>query len=218
MWPITPPARRIFSSRRQRPLPGRWWPRWRQWARPCAKVLPRVASTRNCDRAACLTTARSERRSASTRARNSERGQRPSRSILQAGCRTLSRRAALSPRDLLRFPLLRLDDWKTWARWFDAAGVTTPVVPGPVLNRASMLIDAVVDGQGVALARTTLAAWDLINGRPVRPIDVSLRLSKMFWIVCPKATSALPKITLFREWLLAEAADDMRRLKALKSG
>ena len=26
--------------------------------------------------------------------------------------------------DLLKFPLLRLDDWKTWSRWFDAAGVT----------------------------------------------------------------------------------------------
>jgi len=26
--------------------------------------------------------------------------------------------------DLLKFPLLHLDDWKTWSRWFDAAGVT----------------------------------------------------------------------------------------------
>src|SRR5262245_59346792 len=120
--------------------------------------------------------------------------------------------------DLLRFPLLRLDDWKTWARWFDAAGIAAPVVAGPVLNRASMLIDAAVDGQGVALARTTLAAWDLINGRLVRPIDVALRLSRTYWVVCPKATSAVPKITQFREWLLAEAARDVRRLKALKSG
>ena len=32
-----------------------------------------------------------------------------------------------------------------------------------------MVIDAAVDGQGIALARTTLAAWDLINGRLVRP-------------------------------------------------
>ncbi len=119
--------------------------------------------------------------------------------------------------DLLKFPLLRLDDWKTWSRWFDAAGVTDPVAHGPVLNRASMLIDAAVDGQGVALARTALAAWDLINGRLVRPIDVSLRMSKTYWIVCPKATSALPKITIFREWLLAEAADDLRRLKTLHS-
>jgi LysR family glycine cleavage system transcriptional activator len=119
--------------------------------------------------------------------------------------------------DLLKFPLLRLDDWMTWSRWFDAAGVADPVAHGPVLNSASMLIDAAVDGQGVALARTALAAWDLINGRLIRPIDVSIRMSKTYWIVCPKATSALPKITIFREWLLAEAADDMRRLKALHS-
>jgi LysR family glycine cleavage system transcriptional activator len=119
--------------------------------------------------------------------------------------------------DLLKFPLLRLDDWQTWSRWFEAAGVNDPVAHGPVLNRASMLIDAAVDGQGIALARTALAAWDLINGRLVRPIDVSLRLRKTYWIVCPKATSALPKITMFREWLLAQAADDMRRLKTLRS-
>jgi LysR family glycine cleavage system transcriptional activator len=42
-------------------------------------------------------------------------------------------------------------------------------------------------------------------------------MSKTYWIVCPKATSALPKIKIFREWLLAEAADDVRRLKTLNS-
>jgi LysR family glycine cleavage system transcriptional activator len=117
--------------------------------------------------------------------------------------------------DLLKFPLLRLEDWKNWARWFEAAGVTVPAVRGPVLNRASMLIDAAVGGQGIALARTALAAWDLINGRLVRPIDVSLRMSNTYWIVCPKALSALPKIKIFRAWMLAEVAGDMRRLKTV---
>jgi LysR family glycine cleavage system transcriptional activator len=119
--------------------------------------------------------------------------------------------------DLLKFPLLRLDDWRTWTRWFEAAGVVDPVARGPILNSASMLIDAAVDGQGVALARTTLAAWDLIHGRLVRPIDVSLRISNTYWIVCPKATSSVPKIATFRKWLLAEVAEDGRRLKTLAS-
>jgi LysR family glycine cleavage system transcriptional activator len=78
-----------------------------------------------------------------------------------------------------------------------------------------MLIDAAVDGQGVALARTAHAASDLINGRLVRPIDVSLRMFNTYWIVCPKATTALSEITTFREWLLAGAADDLRHLKSL---
>ena len=72
-----------------------------------------------------------------------------------------------------------------------------------------------IDGQGVALARTTLAAWDLINGRLVRPFDEGLRLSKTYWIVCPKATATKPKVATFRDWLLAEAADDARRLRKL---
>jgi LysR family glycine cleavage system transcriptional activator len=117
--------------------------------------------------------------------------------------------------DLLKFPLLRLDNSDTWAKWFGAAGVTAPVLQGPVLNRASMLIDAAVDGQGVALARTALAAWDLINGRLVRPIDIALKVSKSYWIVCPKATSGLSKVAMFRDWLLAEAAEDIRRLERL---
>ena len=107
---------------------------------------------------------------------------------------------------------------QNWARWLEAAGVAdTGAVHGPVLNRASMLIDAAVDGQGIALARTTLAAWDLINGRLARPFRVALQLTKTYWIVCPKATAALPKIAAFRDWLLTEAADDAARLKAAGS-
>src|SRR4051794_36351789 len=115
--------------------------------------------------------------------------------------------------DLLNFPLLRLSDWKAWTRWFEAAGVSDPVAHGPVLNSASMLIDAAVDGQGVALARTALAAWDIVNRRLVRPIDVSLRMAHTYWIVCPKVTARVPKIAMFRNWLLAEAAQDTRSLK-----
>ena len=117
--------------------------------------------------------------------------------------------------DLLKFPLLRLDDAKNWTRLFETAGVKATVGPGPALNRASMLIDAAIDGQGIALARTALAAWDLINGRLVRPVDVSLKMANTYWIVCPKAASNVPKIATFRKWVLAEATEDARRLKAL---
>ena len=119
--------------------------------------------------------------------------------------------------DLLKFPLLRLEDARNWTRLFEAAGVKAPVGPGPVLNRASMLIDAAIDGQGIALARTALAAWDLINGRLVRPVDDSLRMANTYWIVCPKVAWNVPKIATFRDWVLAEAAEDARQLKTLSS-
>jgi LysR family glycine cleavage system transcriptional activator len=116
--------------------------------------------------------------------------------------------------DISRFPLIHLDNRTDWSKWLRAVGVDDiDATHGPVLNRDSMVIDAAINGQGVALARTTLAAWDLINGRLVRPFPDSVALSKTYWIICPKATSKLPKIVTFRSWLLAEAEADARRLK-----
>ena len=116
------------------------------------------------------------------------------------------------PEDLLQFPLLHLDDRRDWSRWLVAAsGCGDGPLHGPIFNHASMLIDAAIDGQGVALARTVLAATDLLSGRLVRPFRTALRLSNTYWIVCPKATRSLPKIAAFRDWLLTEAAVDARQ-------
>jgi len=126
------------------------------------------------------------------------------------------RRRLRAPADIVKFPLLHLDGRQDWSTWLEAAGVNSPdMAHGPIMNRASMLIDAAIDGQGIALARSALAAWDLLNGRLVRPFTEALPLSKSYWIVCPKATSMLPKISRARNWLVAEAADDLRRLKEL---
>src|SRR5262249_28800383 len=118
------------------------------------------------------------------------------------------------PGDVLKWPLLRLDDQHAaWNRWFALAGMAAPERwPGPILDRASMLIDAAIVGQGIALARTTLASWDLIRGRIVKPFALSWRPASTYWIVSPKATAKHPKIGGFRNWLLAEAADDALRL------
>jgi LysR family glycine cleavage system transcriptional activator len=124
------------------------------------------------------------------------------------------RRRLGMPADILKFPLIHLDSRTDWMRWLRTAAVDEGAVThGPVLNRASMVIDAAINGQGVALARTTLAAWDLITGRLVRPFPDALPLSKTYWIICPKATSNVPKIVTFRNWLLSEAAEDARRLR-----
>jgi LysR family glycine cleavage system transcriptional activator len=122
------------------------------------------------------------------------------------------------PADLARHTLIHVNDSSDWVKWIDSAGVrNVDPTRGPKFNQASMALDAAVDGQGVALARTALATWDLIAGRLVRPFKQSLPVSYAYWIVCPKATAELPKIAAFREWLLAEAADDRRRLSQLET-
>jgi LysR family glycine cleavage system transcriptional activator len=124
----------------------------------------------------------------------------------------------VTPHDLARHTLLHLNDRQDWSKWLEAAGVgNADLSRGPVLNQASMVIDAAVEGQGVALARTGLAAWDLINGRLKQPFALALPVAYAYWIVCPQATASLPKVATFRDWLLAEAAEDTRRLAHIQA-
>ena len=124
------------------------------------------------------------------------------------------RRPALTaPADLKNRTLLHVNERRDWATWLEAANVDdVDFRRGPIFNQASIAFDAAIDGQGVALARSALAAWDLGAGRLVRPFALSLKVPYSYWIVCPKPAANLPKITIFREWLLAEAAADTLRL------
>ena len=123
------------------------------------------------------------------------------------------RGALRSPTDLKHHTLLHVTDRRDWINWLEAAGVSdVNITRGPVFGERSMGIDAAVDGQGIALARSALAAWDLLAGRLVRPFTLGLKVSYAYWIVCPKSTADLPKIATFRSWLVDEAAQDARRM------
>lgn len=123
-----------------------------------------------------------------------------------------------TPADVKRHPLLHSNDTAHWKHWLQLAGVTgVEVDRGIVFNQASMAIDAALQGQGVAMARTALAAWDLLAGRLVRPFKLAIDAPFALWIVCPKAAAELPKIATFRHWLVAEAAADTARLAKLRT-
>lgn len=121
-----------------------------------------------------------------------------------------------APSDLALHTLLHLDNRSDWLKWLQRAGVAdADLSTGPVLNQASMAIDAAVEGQGVALARTTLAAADLISRRLVMPFGPVLPVEYAYWIVCPPDTAGVPKIAAFRDWLIAEAAADRATLRSV---
>jgi len=120
------------------------------------------------------------------------------------------------PRDLARCVLLHDRDRQGWAGWLAAAGLPeVDLGHGPVFDQTSMAIDAAIAGQGVALARTALAAADLLGGRLVRPFALALPAPFAYWIVCLKDAAGRRKIALFRDWLLAEAEADAKRLERL---
>jgi LysR family glycine cleavage system transcriptional activator len=76
---------------------------------------------------------------------------------------------------VLKFPLIHVEGRKDWASWLEFGAELSH---GRVLNRACMAINAAVDRQGIPLARTTLAATDLIAGRLLRASVEELHLFK----------------------------------------
>jgi LysR family glycine cleavage system transcriptional activator len=133
--------------------------------------------------------------------------------------RLLAGRSPLrEPADLRHHRLLKQDGGE-WVRWLKAAGVdVADLSSGPQFSQASMAIDAAIDGQGVAIARTALAARDLLAGHLVRPFALALPAPYAYWIVGPKNTTQLPKIRTFRAWLVSEAAKDAAGLDELTRG
>ncbi|MGP1397150.1 MAG: transcriptional regulator GcvA [Inquilinaceae bacterium] len=115
------------------------------------------------------------------------------------------------PADLRHHTLLH-DDMRThWAMWLRAAGVDLEGADphrGPAFTSSSMVLQAAVDGQGVALGRSALASDDLAHGRLIRPFAVSLPIDVAYYVVYPERATDRPKIKAFREWLMDEAERD----------
>jgi len=112
--------------------------------------------------------------------------------------------------DLANFQLIHHAKRRTWSHWLDSfgAGDLPNCTHGPIFNEMSLAIDAAIAGQGIALARTALAARDLVDRRLIRPLKESLPVDFSYWIVWPKAASGSNKIERFTKWLLDQTRQD----------
>lgn len=116
------------------------------------------------------------------------------------------------PEDLRRYPLLHVAAGQPdlslpeWAVWLKAAGITgIDSMHGARYPRASVALQAAIEGRGVALGSTVLAADDLKARRLVRLFQLSLPVERGYCVVCPKARADDPRVTAFRDWVMAEA-------------
>ena len=77
---------------------------------------------------------------------------------------------------------------------------------GQRINNSAAVLQAAVDGQGVALARSVMAHDDLAAGRLVRLFpQVRLDSALAYYVVYRPECIAQPKVAAFRDWLLREA-------------
>jgi LysR family glycine cleavage system transcriptional activator len=111
------------------------------------------------------------------------------------------------PADLREHVLLHTEGHDEWRAWLRAAGVTdVDATRGPMFFDSSMILEAAIAGQGVALGRSVLAAAELASGRLVRPFAHRQAADFAYYLVAPLTTADRPKIVAFWTWLRAEAA------------
>ncbi len=95
-----------------------------------------------------------------------------------------------------------------WRMWLRAAGVDPSFAErGPRFSSESLVVQAALAGQGVALAGRVLVADDLEAGRLVEPFPdrVAAATAFAYYVVCPEAKLAEPKVAAFRDWVMEEA-------------
>ncbi len=111
-----------------------------------------------------------------------------------------------SPAQLITLPLLRSPD-EHWLPWFSAAGlVIDEPQRGAIFDDSSLMLMAAASGQGVALARHTLAVDDLANGRLLRLFTTIIESPLAYYFLSRPADEEQPAVVSFRDWLFQEAA------------
>ncbi len=115
------------------------------------------------------------------------------------------------PVDLRRHVMLQLHDpqgrwpWFSWAAWFEANGITELVPAGTLTyDQYDQVINAALHGQGVALARTSVADSFIREGRLVALFGRRLQVARALHAVFAPGAAARPEAQAFVAWLKAE--------------
>ncbi len=111
------------------------------------------------------------------------------------------------PTDLAKAILLHDDDPQAaWSRWLAAVGLAGRAYErGPRFASTALLLQAAVDGQGVALARARLASPDIRAGHLVRPFVETVQTGPAYWLITPIRGTPNRAARLFCAWLKQEA-------------
>jgi len=112
------------------------------------------------------------------------------------------------PCDLAKETLLRSYRTDEWINWFAAAGLEPWAANGPIFDSSRLMVEAAIQGAGIALAPPRMFVRELQTGRLVRPFDTEVETGS-YWLTWLKSRHMSPAMQVFRNWILEEAAADL---------
>jgi len=111
------------------------------------------------------------------------------------------------PSDVVHAMLLHEETREDWIEWLLVAGLDRAIAQrGIVFDDENALIQACLDGQGLALMARSLAEGDLKAGRLVSPFDLTFAEGYGYYLVYEAETLKRPKSAAFRAFIRQEAA------------
>jgi LysR family glycine cleavage system transcriptional activator len=116
--------------------------------------------------------------------------------------------------DLKHFDLLHdvaTLDWKSFLTHFGVTDVDPE--RGYGFTQSHFVLQACIDGNGVALGREAIVAEALAKGQLVRPLKESVPSEYSYYIVTREEESDLPHIKSFAAWLIEETRSFMEEHK-----
>ncbi|TGR72543.1 LysR family transcriptional regulator [bacterium M00.F.Ca.ET.194.01.1.1] len=107
-----------------------------------------------------------------------------------------------APADLMEATLLRSYRADEWSSWFAAAGVTpaAQVNAGIVFDTSLGMMEAALQGLGVALAPPSMFSRHLASGAVVQPFPVTMSLGS-YWLTRLQSKPPTPAMQVFSDWL-----------------
>lgn len=121
--------------------------------------------------------------------------------------------AMTQPCDLLKHTLIHdmsMDasaGFTTWDNWLGSCGVSGAATQrGMKINNSAAVLQAAIEGQGIALARSVMARDDIASGRLIRLFpDIQVMSPLSYFVVYRSECADQVRVKAFRDWLIQEA-------------
>ncbi|APO78299.1 LysR family transcriptional activator AmpR (plasmid) [Rhizobium etli 8C-3] len=117
-----------------------------------------------------------------------------------------------SPDEVMRHTLLMSYRSDEWPKWFAAAGVQNPPSPlrGMVFDSSLSMMEAAIQGAGVALAPPLMFDRQLAAGTIVQPFPYLISTGS-YWLTRLQSKEPTPAMDAFRAWILAQSQSQVAR-------
>src|SRR5690606_37705333 len=108
--------------------------------------------------------------------------------------------------DLKHYTLLHDDSHRPWTRWLEAVGAKgVNARRGIICGDRNAMLQAALEGQGIALASHVFVASDLASGRLVRVFETEVASPFAIYAVCLPRRLNDPTVSGAMDWLAREA-------------